>query len=686
MRFGGGQRRPFFFAVGLVIGAAWYSLQWHEPSLDLLVQAFGITLVGYLFSLFRRFVAPVIVLVLLVLVGVTAGALAGKMATLRVSHPVITSTLGPVMVEGWVEDVEPGQKGPRLRLIVHAIDDVPPAQLPGQIRLTHRSSLAVESGRFVRCWAVLRPPPAPSVPGDYAFHRQAYYQGLGAVGYVQGRCRGGTLGDPANRFDRWKLTVSKMRRRLAHFVKSAAGDRAGGFAAALASGDRSFMAYDDQEALRGSGLAHLLAISGLHMGIVGGLVFLMIWRGLALIEPLALRVPVRKPAALGALTVSLCYLILSGASVSTQRAFIMAAIMFGAVLFDRAAISLRSLSIALIIVTLLAPWSVLTPGFQMSFAATGALIATYEAWQRRRRTSPNYQRRRILLWSKSLFVTSLVSGLATAPFALYHFERVAGLGLIANLAAMPIISLISAPLAGAAFVLAPFGLSEWPLRLFGMSLEAVLSVAHTFSALEPPASGFLRDMPPQSLAVISAGMALVIIIHGVMYRFLVGLAALACATWFWSQLPNASLHWAPSGEVFLTDRAGETQRIELHDGDGLPPLKYSDVPVTLNCESRYCSTGWAGGTLLLISPDIASGPVPDRDADAIHAGPPCAPGLYRVPVNTSIGDLRLCPDKLADWSSIQRQHGRSWVLSSDGSLTETFKPPCNKRPWHPCSD
>ncbi len=382
----GGGRKPLLFALAMCAGAGGYVSVWHEPALWPLVAAFGAASLLWVWAM-RSATPPVLAVILLACMGVAGGGLAGKLATLRVSHPIVTAPMGPVMVEGWVEDVEPAKRGVRLRLMVHAIDNVAPELLPQRIRLTHTTRLAVESGRFVRCWGVLRPPPAPIIRGDYMFHRQAYYEGLGAVGYVQGRCRGGSLGAPSGRLEALQLEVAKARRRLAHYVNATSGERAGGFAAALASGDRSFMRAEDQAALRGSGLAHLLAISGLHMGIVGGLVYLIVWRGLALIEPLALRIAVQKPAALAALSASSVYLVLSGASVSTQRAFIMAAILFGAVLFDRAALSLRSLSIAMIIVVILAPWSVLTPGFQMSFAATGALIATYEAWQRRRRGS-----------------------------------------------------------------------------------------------------------------------------------------------------------------------------------------------------------------------------------------------------------------------------------------------------------
>jgi competence protein ComEC len=171
---------------------------------------------------------------------------------------------------------------------------------------------------------------------------------------------------------------------------------------------------------------------------------------------------------------------------------------FGAVLADRAALSLRSYAIAMILVVLLQPESVMTPGFQMSFAASGALIATYEAWSRRRA-----ERERILgpttfTWA-SLFVTSLVAGMATAPFAIYHFDRVAAFGLLANLLAMPIITFVSAPLAALSLILTPFGFGDVGLRLFGYSLEAVLAIANWCSSLPAAAWTLPKSMPAVTL-------------------------------------------------------------------------------------------------------------------------------------------------------------------------------------------
>lgn len=672
LQLGNTGRYPLLFALGLCGGAAWYMSVWYEPSLIILSICAIIALIVAALVLGRLSLPPVMTAAVVILTGVACGAISGKLATLRVSHPIITQPLGPVMLEGWVEDVEPSKRGVRLRLIVHAIDDLPSRALPARVRVTHTTRLEVEAGRFVRCWAVLRPPPGPIIRGDYAFDRQAWFEGLGAVGYVQGRCRGGSLGLPQNRLDRASLWVAKHRRNLAHYVEEAAGDRAGGFAAALASGDRSFMSAKDQDALRGSGLAHLLAISGLHMGIVGGLVYILVWRGLALIEPIALRIPVQKPAAAAALIASLSYLVLSGASVSTQRAFIMAAVLFGAVLVDRVALSLRSLAIAMIIVVVLSPWSVLTPGFQMSFAATGALIATYEAWQRRRRETGQVSSKGVSFWLKSLVVTSTVSSLATMPFALYHFDRIAGLGLIANLLAMPIISLVTAPMAALAMLTAPFGLAHWPLRGFGYSLEGVLWVAHTFDIGTGGGTRVGKSMPETALLALVAALTMAIMLAGWRKRTIISGGFVAVAAILWAFNPAARIHWSPSGDIFIVDRSGHVDRYQLSNEDGLAPLRYTDIETRSNCTTDAC-------TARLHDIDIQLLPSTKK--------PTCVntqPGEIIFSAGAGREDLN-CERRLLTWTSQTAMRGESWRIA-DGQLIPIHKPPCGARPWITCTE
>ena len=659
-------------ALGSCAGAAVYMLLGFEPSTWLIAAILATCVATYLGgrALGTGRIGRVVATGLL---GIGLGLAAGKIATLRAGPLASGLPDHPVWIEGWVSEIEEGRSGPRLRLLVHAIAGEQQDSAVAQVRLTHTSRLEVSPGRFVRCWSVLKPPPAPIMAGDYAFDRQAYYEGLDAVGYVQGRCRGGTLGRPADWADAAVLSLASERRMLAQHVRSSAGERAGGFAAALVTGDRSMMEAGDIEALRASGLAHLLAISGLHLGIVGGIVFFLLSKALALIEWLALRVPVQKFAAGGAITATTVYLILSGASISTQRAYIMAVVFFAALIFDRSPLSFRSFAIAMLIVVALHPQSVLSPGFQMSFAATGALIATYEAWRKRRMA--NLQRApkgwNIAFTVQSLALTAVVGALATAPFALFHFQRIAATGIVANLMAMPIITFLSAPLAAAAMVATPFGLADPFLRLFGWSLELVLAIAHWNSGLGGQGIVVSKQIPGLALAVMCFSLAIAMTVEGWRTRLLAGASGICIAVVVWQVSARPVLHWSPSGDVFAYDRNDGWQRYRFAKGDGLNPLSFADVDVTEDCRETNCDIGKValrhsvlpeggcetGSTVRLVMAD---------DGDGRGSVCPALPAVQSV-----------------SWHDVSQAGGRTWI-EHRGVLKERPAPKCGNRPWQVC--
>ena len=661
-----GVRAPLLLALAVCFGSYAYFNMGREPSWTLVAAGFIGAFACWL-GVRRIWAWPMFSVVALIVLGFSSGVALAKLRTAMVAAPVIAEAQAPTMIEGWVIGMDRGGKGPRLRLRVHAIAGLSPDQTPRQVRLTHPNSLNVAPGRFVRCYGVLRPPPAPSIQGDYDFQLQAWFEGLGGVGYVMGRCRGGTLGAPSGVLGEASIQLASLRARLAEHVSAAAGERAGGFAAALMSGDRSHMRPEDAEALRGSGLAHLLAISGLHMGIVGGLVYLLLRRGLALIEPLALRIAVQKPAAMGALIASATYLALSGASVSTQRAFIMAAIFFGAILFDRAALSLRSFALAMMAVVALHPESVVAPGFQMSFAATGALIATYEAWSRRRQERAGPRASGLGFTLKSLVVTSLVAGLATGPFALYHFGRVASYGFFANLAAMPIITFIPAPLAAVTLVSAPLGLSDMPIRLFGLSLEWVLAIAHFFSTGEASLLTPTQAMPATALAACTGALVATVVFTGTLRWFLIGLSCgLAGISW-WAA-PKSVVHWAPSGDVFIAGPSGVVEKIGFLDEEGLGPMRYSRLDLAAECTSGVCRFESLAGPITLHH----------RAPDELSCGE-LGDGLHLL---AGVGET-YCASSLG-WSETQALGGQTLLMRRNGEIIRDRPTQCHPRPWSPC--
>lgn len=655
--------RPLLLAFAACAGAAVYMTLTVEPPLEWqLVLLAGIT--GALLLSRRYLRSDILYAFVIIGFGLALGGTAAAVKTRLVEAPMVTAETRPVMLEGWVTGVELGRRNERLNIRVHSISGYAAEQLPRHVRLTHMSRLEVSPGRFVRCWAVLRPPPSPTLAGDYDFRRQAYFEKLGAVGYVQGRCRGGALGKPVDMRDQLTLWIAAKRRQLALHVEEMAGERAGGLAAALVTGDRSFVRPGDRDALRDTGLAHLLAISGLHLSVVGGMTYLIFRRTLALVEPLALRLPVQKLAAIAALVACALYLVVSGASVSTQRAFIMATIVFAAVIFDRSAISLRTFSVAMIAIVLLQPESVVTPGFQMSFAATGGLVAAYEVWRRHRAGRDRVLGPIGFAWA-SIIVTSVVSDAATSPYALFHFDRISPVGLMTNFVVMPVVTFVTAPIAALTVLLSIFGYGDVGLRWFGQSLELVLALTHFFNDLSPGIVRIPVPMPAAALVCLSLALALSMGVTG--WARLVGAAVMTLpAIWLWANAPKIVLHWSGSGDVYIADERGYVSKLSLARGDGLPPLRFAQAGDLAPCRDLACKYT----SLNRINIDVL-----------MRARAGGEEETYQISLRSMDNNGTTM---IIGWEDIQRDGGLTIYLKH-GRLMAARVPQCSSRPWQRCA-
>lgn len=312
----------------------------------------------------------------------------------------------------------------------------------------------------------LGPPGGAVEPGGFDFRRHAWFLQLGAVGYTRVPF---VLWDDTERGQ----FVFRMRMALSERIQNALPGATGAFATAIITGDRSAIPQDVLQSLRDTNLAHLLAISGLHMGLVSAFVFGTL-RLVLVLTPIGLKWPVKKIAAAGALGVAATYLALSGGNVATERAFVMVAVMLVAVMCDRRALSLRAVALAAIIVLVLRPEAVFGPGFQMSFAATTALVAVFSAVRERFFDLPKHQ---LVRSAVSVFLSSAVAGAATAPFAMAHFNQFAQFGLLANLATVPLMGVLVVPSGVLAMLLMPFGLEWVGLVPMGVGLDWILAVA-----------------------------------------------------------------------------------------------------------------------------------------------------------------------------------------------------------------
>ncbi|HKU54571.1 MAG TPA: ComEC/Rec2 family competence protein, partial [Rhizomicrobium sp.] len=270
---------------------------------------------------------------------------------------------------------------------------------------------------------------------------------------------------------------------------------------ALITGERGGIAEEDEEALRDAGLAHVLAIAGLHMALMGGGIFWLLRAALAAIPALALNYPIKKWAAAGALGASAFYLTISGAAPSAVRAFVMLAMVMVAILLDRPAMSMRSLALAAAILLVLRPEAIIEPGFQMSFAAVAGLIAVAEWEIRRERITP---RGALYRYVHGIAMTSLVGSLATLPYAMFHFDRATHYAVLGNLIAMPVMGFWVMPMAALSVALMPLGLDKFALYLLGQGVDVMVAMGRWVSGL-PGAVSLAPAMPLSALLSISLG-------------------------------------------------------------------------------------------------------------------------------------------------------------------------------------
>lgn len=290
---------------------------------------------------------------------VATGFVSGQARTLRVDAPVLDKRVGPVTITARVESVEhmEGKGGSRLILSHLEIEDLPPEKTPGRVRLQLRKDEGIAVGQTIRGLALLNAPSSAVMPGGFDFRRYLYFQGIGAVGFIyqppeileQGR-------SPFWSFD-------ALRQDIAARVFAALPEEQAGFVTALLTGQRKGIAEEDQEAMRDAGIAHILAISGLHVGIVAGFVFFCVRLGLAAFPAIALRYPIKKFAAVAGMAAAVFYMMLAGATVPTQRAVMMSGIVFFAIILDRSPISLRLVAVAAGVILLVAPESLMSASF-----------------------------------------------------------------------------------------------------------------------------------------------------------------------------------------------------------------------------------------------------------------------------------------------------------------------------------
>ncbi len=603
---------PFWLAVGIGL---WFGLR-HEPGAAFYWLCASVSLGGYAaFFLLPRFpgrmpwpIAERLGFAALSLGLIAAGVLIVGLRSSLVAAPVLDFRYyGPIT--GRVVAIDRSARD-RMRITLDKVvlKNTAPHRTPGKVRLSRHEGRALpEPGAYVMLTGHLGPPPGPASPGAFDFRLQAWFEGLGAVGYSRTPIMHVAPSDQGP-----VMMLHRTRMQLSAAIQARIGGQAGAVAAALMTGDRSGISEHTNEIMRISGLYHIISISGLHMSMLAAFVYATVRiigsLGLALTVRLIGAVPalaMHKLAAGTALLASAAYLWLSGGGVATERAFIMVAVMLVAILADRRAISLRTVAIAALIVLVATPEALISASFQMSFAATIALVLMVQPWQA---VSP-----RLPKWSHAvllLALTSVFAGLATTPFAAAHFGRISQYGLLANLLVVPVMGAAVMNMGVIAALLAPIGLEGPPLWIMGMGARWMIRVAKWISGLGG-ADMLVPLPPPYVIPLLGAGLMLTVLVrcrtlrwHGVRYPapvMLLGLALLGAALLNWAASERPDILVSDQGDaVGIMTAAGRViskpsggafvvSNWLADDGDGATQRQASERPM------------WEGGMRLRLA-------------------------------------------------------------------------------------
>lgn len=438
-----------------------------------------------------------------------------QLKSIYLSETETLSAERKLYLRGRVEAVGTNYRG-NPRFVLADMYDFDDRQVPGRYRISLVSkSSEVKTGDCVELIAQVSPLPKPAMPGAYQLDRKGYFEGLNAYGFAASRALPLAC-DPKASAGLWfKMLIDKLRKTVVQRINKVLPPDEAGIAAAIVAGERGGIKNKITENYRDSGLAHFLSISGLHMSMIAGIMFFLVRITAAMIPAIGGRCDAKKIAAVFAIFMSLVYLLISGAEIPSQRAFIMTFIVLLGVIFARQAISMRMIAWAALIVLAISPQALVGASFQMSFAAVAALIAFYEANAGRLYRFLNGTGEQdislplriikiVWVYLLGIIISDLVASLATLPFAVYHFNRIAVFTSLTNLLAGPIIGFVIMPFVLLALLLMPLGLDYWPLKLVGLGISWVNDITSYVAGL-PAAAYKVVSLPLWGLLLIVYG-------------------------------------------------------------------------------------------------------------------------------------------------------------------------------------
>ena len=583
-----------------------------------------------------------------------AGFAAIEEASREHAAPMLERRLGPVAFTGRVVDIDALGTGWRIVVAPDTLPGLDPDAQPRRVRVRiPAQSDLLSPGDRVQLKALLYPVPGQVLPDGHDMQREAYFAEIGGVGYSFGAAHRVAAGEDQAAPGGWRQWLLELRTEMTRRITAVLPGSTGGVASALITGKRGAIDESVKDAFRNSGLSHLLAIAGLHLGLVGAFVFFAVRGGLALIPWVALRYPIKKIAAAATLAVLLCYLMLSGAAIPTERAFVMNGIVFAAILIDRMRLSMRIAAVAAAVVLVLQPESLAGVSFQMSFGAVVALIAVYETWgaAMARVLRRGSFARRVFAYAAGVVVTTVVVTIGTAPYSIYHFHKTVLYSPLANVVAVPLSAMWTLPWGVASCLLMPFGLERWALVPMGWGIDATIWIGEHVAAI-PGNVWAMPRLPLEGLVLVTLGGLWLCLWQGRWRRWGMPAVVAGLATMALTRPPDIVI--ADLGR-FVAARAAEggyyvigdkNERIvrSLFEGETGAELLPWPMPGAaeggLDCAEARCLYAARGRKVAIVTADKGL-PVPCDLADAIVAQVPAGFACRRaIPVVDRIDSWR----------------------------------------------
>jgi competence protein ComEC len=534
--------------AALMLGIAAYFRLENEPPLyiGIIALALGALLLAIVWKqAWRVFAWPLFLVVL--------GFSAAQFRAHWVMTPLLSSELNYVTIEGIVDEIEPVEKRVKVVLSHPFVEHLPVEQTPKRLRISFREhdleGIDLRIGSHIMMDGTLFPLPQPVMPGSYDFSRHFYFRSIGGNGFAIHPPQ--VIGNTQSGVSQW---LGNLRHDIGNDMRDHMPGATGTVAAAMTVGETGPIPEDIKNTLRDAGLAHMLAIAGLHLGIVAGIIFFNVRLVLTFWPALALRISAKKIAAVLALASAAVYLTLAGGPIPAERAFIGVTFLFAAILLERRGVTLRTLALAACFILLVFPEAMFGASFQLSFAATLAIVSFYE------RFGHGFFRMERAWWNSivhevvGIAFTSLVATLATAPFILYNFNRFAAFGIIANMIVVPLATFVIMPGIVLAVLLMPLGLQAVGYVLLKFGVDVMIRMAGWVTSL-PYASIRLPSPSDVGLTACALGLMWLCLMTGRWRLF--GLPVIAAG------LATMAFHVPP--DVLISN---DMHQVMVHTQDG----------------------------------------------------------------------------------------------------------------------